>query len=338
MLGSGRRSRQDPAKGDGSRPAGRAVRSRGATTMQSSNPVFRKAEGFNGRGGADPYGNRTYAGNGISYPAYGSQPTGEPYGAPPAQGYPSGPQGYVDPYAPAPAGAKRMTIDSVVQRTGITLGVTALVAALTWFLTGDAAALSAEGDQARASLYMLSMVGAFVGFGLAMVNSFKRVISPALVLAYAAFEGLFLGAFSKVMEASFGGGLVIGAVLGTVGAVAGTLAAYKFFDIQVSSRFRTWVVAAMFGFVAVSLLDFVLAIFNSSFGFNGFGTMGLISSFIGLGLGVLMLILDFDFVERGIQAGLPERESWRAAFGLTVTIIWIYIELLRILAILRGND
>src|SRR3712207_359671 len=139
MLGSGRRSRQDPAKGDGSRPAGRAVRSRGETPMQSSNPVFRKAEGFNGRGGADPYGNRTYAGNGISYPSYGSQPGGRSagHGPPSAQpGYPSGPEGYVDPYAPAPTAARRMTIDSVVQRTGITLGVTAVVAGLTWFLTG----------------------------------------------------------------------------------------------------------------------------------------------------------------------------------------------------------
>ncbi len=81
----------------------------------------------------------------------------------------------------------------------------------------------------------------------------------------------------------------------------------------------------------------VLGIFGKDFGFNGFGPMGLLSSVIGLGLGVLMLILDFDFVERGIEAGLPERESWRAAFGLTVTIIWIYVELLRILAILRGD-
>ncbi len=126
-------------------------------------------------------------------------------------------------------------------------------------------------------------------------------------------------------------------MLGTFAAVAGTLAAYKFFNIQVSPKFRNWVVGAMFGFVAVSMLDLVLRLFDSSFGFNGFGPMGLLSSVIGLGLGVLMLILDFDFVERGIEAGLPERESWRAAFGLTVTIIWIYIEMLRILAILRGE-
>jgi uncharacterized YccA/Bax inhibitor family protein len=88
----------------------------------------------------------------------------------------------------------------------------------------------------------------------------------------------------------------------------------------------------------VAFLDLILGFFGSSFGVNGFGGMGLLFSVIGLGLGVLMLILDFDYVERGIAAGLPERESWRAAFGLAVTIIWIYIELLRILAILRGND
>ncbi|HSF35644.1 MAG TPA: Bax inhibitor-1/YccA family protein, partial [Nocardioides sp.] len=132
-------------------------------------------------------------------------------------------------------------------------------------------------------------------------------------------------------------GVVSGAVLGTVVAFSATLAAYKFFNIQVGTKFRKWVVAAMFGFVAVSLLNFVLSLFGSGFGFNGYGPMGLISSFIGLGLGVLMLILDFDFVERGIAAGLPERESWRAAFGLTVSLVWIYTNLLRILAILRGD-
>ena len=238
-----------------------------------------------------------------------------------------------------------MTIDSVVQKTGLTIGVVVVAATATWMLTGDftSGQTPAEQQAIAGNLYLLSMVGAFVGFGLAMVNSFKRVVSPPLVLAYAAFQGMFVGAFSKVIEATFGAGndmpgLVIGAVLGTMGAVAGTLAAYKFFDIKVSSKFRTWVVAAMFGFVAISLLNLVLSMFNADFGFNGFGPMGLVSSLIGLGLGVLMLILDFDYVERGIEAGLPERESWRAAFGLTVTIIWIYIELLRILAILRGGD
>jgi uncharacterized YccA/Bax inhibitor family protein len=303
--------------------------------MQSSNPVFRRAEGFNGRTGT---GTQRYAGNGISYPAYGSPSTPTPppaYGNPSAWGTGAPPQQY--PGAPVDLG--RMTIDSVVQKTGITMAVVVVVAAATWVMTGDIA----DPDTAT-TLYMLSMLGALAGFALSMVNSFKRVISPGLVLAYAVFEGLFVGAFSKVVEGTFGDptdgypGLVVGAVVGTMAAVAGTLAAYKFFDIKVGQKFRTWVVAAMFGFVAVSLLDFVLSFFGADFGFNGFGGMGLVASLIGLGLGVLMLILDFDFVERGIAAGLPERESWRAAFGLAVTIIWIYIELLRILAILRGND
>ncbi len=297
--------------------------------MQSNNPVFNRAEGFNGEG-------RASASNGISYPAYGTPPQGATgYGDPTTwgTGAPTTP-GYVD--------QGRMTIDSVVQKTGITLAVVVIAATATWLGTGDIS--GPDGAENASLLYMLAMLGAFGGFALSLVNSFKKVINPALVLAYAALQGIFVGAFSKVIEAAFGGGedgmpgLVIGAVVGTMAAVAGTLAAYKFFDIQVGQRFRTWVVAAMFGFVAVSLFDVILGFFGNSFGFNGFGAMGFVSSLIGLGLGVLMLILDFDYVERGIAAGLPERESWRAAFGLTVTIVWIYIELLRLLAILRGGE
>ena len=275
--------------------------------MQSNNPVFARSQGFNGRGGT------AYADFGAGVPSTHTQP-----------------------------GSGRMSIDSVVQKTGITLGVVVLAAAATWILTGDVVTQDSFGDPMMdpdkvQMLYTLSIVGALGGFVLAMVNSFKRVISPALVIGYAALEGVFVGAMSKSFQLSFGEGVVTGAVLGTVAAFVGTLAAYKFFNIQVGTKFRKWVVAAMFGFVAVTLLDFVLHFFGADFGFNGLGTMGLISSVVGLGLGVLMLILDFDFVERGIAAALPERESWRAAFGLTVTLVWIYVELLRILAILRGD-
>jgi uncharacterized YccA/Bax inhibitor family protein len=289
--------------------------------MHSSNPVFNRSEGFNGRGSQSSQGTATYAGTSVGYPTPGG----------PTDTWQGGPTGYVD--------QSRMTIDTVVQKTAITMGIVVLVAAATWVLTGDVRA-----SQAALSLtYTLALGGAFIGFALAMVNSFKRVVSPALVIAYAAVEGVFVGAFSKVIVAQFGGddggmSLIVGAVVGTFGAVAGTLAAYKYFDIQVTNRFRKWVIAAMFGFVAISLFNFVLSFFGAGFGFNGYGTMGLISSVVGLAIGVLMLILDFDFVERGIAAGLPQRESWRAAFALAVTIIWIYIELLRILAILRGND
>ena len=272
--------------------------------MRSSNPVFSRTDGFNG---AAPVG-------------FDQHPTHTELGR----------------------STGRMTLDTVIEKTAITAGTVLVTAGIAWVLVGNLGDPNPAAAQAAASKAMLfSMVGALGGFVLAMVNSFKKVVSPGLVLAYAALEGLFVGAFSKFVTAAFSPGdpsLIIGAVLGTMAAFAGTLAAYKFFNIQVGSRFRKVVIASMFGFVAVSLLDFGLSFFGNSFGFNGFGTMGLISSVIGVVIAVFMLILDFDFVERGIAAGLPERESWRAAFGLTVTIIWLYIELLRILAILRGND
>ena len=287
--------------------------------MKSSNPVFTRSEGFNGRGSSNARGNQTYPGGGMTYPAYGSESS-------------SGQGGSTTTDPTIDRGP--MTIDTVVQKTGISLGVVVLVAAATWVVTGEVT------EESIATLYVLGLVGALVGFGLSMANSFKKVVSPGLVLAFAVAEGVFVGAFSKALEYTFGdgqGGLVVGAVLGTVAAVAGTLAAYKFFDIQVTPKFRKFVIAAMFGFVALALLDFVLSFFGAAVGLNGFGGLGLIMSVVGLLIGIFMLILDFDFVERGIAAGLPEVESWRAAFGLTVTIVWIYIEILRILAILRGD-
>ena len=287
--------------------------------MQSSNPVFARSDTFNQR---NAYGNPTYAGSGP-YTGYGQ----------PAPGY-TDPSTWRtgDPGTPTSLDTGRITIDSVVQKTAVTLGLLVLSAAATWILTGD---LTTEAD-AR-SLMGLAMAGALIGFVLSLVNSFKRVVSPPLVVAFAVVEGIFIGAISKVFETAYGG-VVPGAVLGTVAAFAGTLTAYKVLDIKVSDKFRKGVVAAMFGFVAVSFLDFLLYFVGADFGFNALGTLGLISSIVGVVLGVLMLILDFDYVEQAVAAGAPERESWRAAFGLTVSIVWIYIELLRILAILRGDE
>jgi uncharacterized YccA/Bax inhibitor family protein len=281
-------------------------------TMQSSNPVFARSGGFNGRAPKQSqYGYPTYPGAG------------------PSAGY--GEPGYTDPstwQTGAPGGPavaeERMTIDSVVMRTAATLAVVVVVAALTWVVMPNEL------------LGPAWMVGAFGGLGVGLVLSFKRTISPALVLTYAALEGLFVGAISETFE-TFYEGVVPGAVIGTLVAFVGTLAAYKFFNITVTPKFRKVVTIAAFSFVGLVLLDFVMGLFGLSFGFNGFGTIGLIATVIGLVLGVLMLVLDFDFVERGVAAGLPERESWRAAFGLTVTIIWLYIEMLRLLAILRGD-
>ncbi len=302
--------------------------------MKSNNPIFARSEAFNGTSSTNAHGNQTYAGGGQPYPGYGQTTTDPAYGDPSQWG--TGTPGDVRSEA-------RMTIDSVVQKTAITLAVVIAFAAATWYVTGDVITEDAFGGQSVnedmiGKLYLAMMIGSFGAFGLSMVNSFKRVISPALVIAFAALEGVALGAFSKFIGLYVGDtGIVLQAVLGTFAAFAGTLAAYKFFNIQVGNRFRTFVVAAMFGMVALGLLEMVLGMFGNQIGFFGFGGMGLLFAIGGLVLGVFMLILDFDFVENGVKAGLPESESWRAAFGLTVSLVWIYTNLLRILAIFSSD-
>ena len=290
--------------------------------MQSNNPVFRRSEEFN-RTGAQ-YSQQGYAG----YPNQ-PQPGYEPGMQPGYSGFEGGPQ--------APVRTETMTIDSVVQKTAITLGVVVLAAIATWLVTPDITTTTEN----LGLLFAALTVGSLGAFGLSMVNSFKRVISPALVLLFAVFEGVFIGAFSKLIDSMFStadsGNLVIQAVIGTFAAFAGTLAAYKFFHIKVGAKFQMFVIAAMFGMVGLGLMELVLGLFGSQLGLFGFGTLGLLTAVAGLVLGVFMLILDFDFVEKGIANQIPERESWRAAFAMTVSLVWIYTNLLRLLAILNSD-
>ena len=274
--------------------------------MKSNNPVFSRSEEFN-RASANPYGTQT------------SDPSTWGTGTP----------GDVDD--------SRMTVDSVVQKTAISIFLVFATAAVTWWWIGDIVDVSAINEDAYGRALTLALLGAGGAFLLSLVNSFKRVISPALVLAFAAVEGVALGAISKVFDAQFGEGIITQAVLGTFAAFIGTLAAYKFFDIKVGAKFRTFVMAGVLGMVGLGLLSLMLSFFGIQTGLFGFGALGLLMSVAGLVLGVFMLILDFDFVENGVAAGLPERESWRAAFGLTVSLVWIYTNLLRILAIIRGD-
>jgi uncharacterized YccA/Bax inhibitor family protein len=284
--------------------------------MQSNNPVFRRSEEFSH---SSPYGQ-------TSYPGYAPSPQGH-----------GGEPGYAPPTAPPTTG--RMTIDTVVQSTAITLGVVILAAAATWILTGD---ITTDPEGAIPGLTAAIMIGGLGAFALSMVNSFKRVVSPPLVIAFAVLEGVALGALSKLYDAAYGaesdyGGIVVQAVLGTFAAFAGTLAAYKFFDIKVGQKFRTFVIGAMFGMVALSMMEIVLSLFGAGLGLYDNGALGLVFAIAGLVLGVFMLILDFDFIEQGIRNGIPARESWRAAFALTVSLVWIYTNLLRILAILQQD-
>src|SRR4051812_8752217 len=281
--------------------------------MQSNNPVFRNSDEFNGKA-SNAYGNQVYGGSGAATPGYGTtDPSSWSTGSPTHTDTSAGP----------------MTVDSVVQKTGITLLVLLVAAFATWTLTPTVNSETAN------QLYVAMTIGGLGAFALSMVNSFKRVINPLFVLVFAAFEGVALGAFSKFFDAQFGDGIVIQAVIGTFAAFAGTLAAYKFFNIKVSNKFRMGVIAAMFGMVGLLFLQLIVGFFGVDLGFSSLTGIGFLFSILGLVLGILMLVLDFDYIENGVRAGLPERESWRAAFGLTVSLVWIYTNLLRILAVMR---
>ena len=285
--------------------------------MQSNNPVFRRSEAFNGQanGQANTYGNQTYAGNGGSYAGYGDPAT-----------WGTGTPGST---TQGPVSTRRMTIDSVVQKSAISLILVMAAAFAVWVMTPD---IEADPNADLSGLFAAVTLGGLAAFGLSMVNSFKRVVSPALVIAFAVAEGIALGGLSKLFDAMYGGGIVVNAVLGTFAAFAGTLAAYKFFNIKVGAKFRMFVIAAVFGMVGLSILELVLSAFGSGTGLFGVSGLGMITAFAGLILGIFMLILDFDFIEQGIAQGIDERESWRAAFALTVSLVWIYTNLLRILA------
>jgi uncharacterized YccA/Bax inhibitor family protein len=270
--------------------------------MRSSNPVLSRSDVFSRNGYAPPAPAPAPqpASGGIDY----RKPT--PYGDP----------------TPAPASTRPMTLDDVVTRTGLLLGVAIVTGALAW---------AADVGMGLAFIAML------VGFGLAMANSFKRVPSPPLIIAYAAVEGVFLGALSHAIDSRPGmDGVVVQAVAGTAIVFAIMLGLYKSGRLRATPRFTKMLLAATMAYFILMLGNLFLHLFGA--GFNAWGGgMGLLTAAAGVGLASLFLVLDFDMVEDGIRMGAPEVEAWRAAFGLMVTIVWLYFELLRLLAILRGE-
>lgn len=229
--------------------------------------------------------------------------------------------------APAYAGerpaVRRMTIDDVVVRSAMTLATLVAVGAVAWWL------------RLGIGFAILGLIGGLV---LALVISFKRVTSPALVLAYAGLEGLVLGVISRFFEAAYSG-IVVQAVLGTVLAFAAMLGVYATRIIRVTPKFTKIVIGMGGALLLLMVVNLVSRLFlPEGIGIRTDSTLGILFSVVAIGVGCLFLMLDFDMIERGIAAGAPERESWLAAFGLTVTLVWIYLEILRLLSYLRGNE
>jgi uncharacterized YccA/Bax inhibitor family protein len=155
------------------------------------------------------------------------------------------------------------------------------------------------------------------------------------MLSYAALEGLFVGGISGVYE-DFYDGIVAQAVLGTLAVFAVALWAYKSGRVRATPKFQRGVMIALGGYLVFSLVNLGVVLFTDT-SLRG-GWLGVIVGLIAITIAAAMLILDFDFAEQGVKNGLPERYSWLAAFGLVVTLVWLYIEFLRLISILRGSD
>ncbi len=222
----------------------------------------------------------------------------------------------------------RMTYDDVIMKTIATLGLVLVGAALGWIFP------------------ILMWPGMIVGLVLGLVNSFKKEPSPALILAYAVFEGMFLGGLSGLLEKAYPG-IAIQALLGTLSVFLVTLVLFRNGKVRATPKMTRFFIIALSGYALFSLLNFFLMIFgvmNNPWGMRGMdipGTnipFGVVLGLLAIGLAAFSLIVDFTSIEQGVQRGLPAKYSWTAAFGLTVTLVWLYVEILRLLAILRGND
>jgi uncharacterized YccA/Bax inhibitor family protein len=216
----------------------------------------------------------------------------------------------------------RMTVEDVTVRTGIMLATLMATGGLTWYLGLEALAIPA----------------AIIGFILAIVISLKQVTNPAVILSYAAVEGVFLGGISKLFNDAYSG-IVVQAIVGTLGVAATMLFLYRSGKIRVTPQFTKMVIGATVGYAVLLLVNLVVGFFHSGgLGlFNG-GLLSIGICAIAIGLASMNLVLDFDFIQRGAQQGLPERYGWLAAFGLVVTLVWLYVEILRLLSYLRGDD
>jgi uncharacterized YccA/Bax inhibitor family protein len=221
-----------------------------------------------------------------------------------------------------------MTLAGVINRSILLLLLVA----------GTATGVWAYSSSQPSVIYPMVMIGALGGFAVAMVTSFKREWSPVTSPVYAVLEGLFIGGISLVMEQRFPG-LVLQAVLLTFGVMFALLAAYQTRIIRPSETFKSVIVGATFGIVIVYLVSMVMQLFFHTEIplINGSGPLGIAFSLVVVGIAALNLVLDFDFIENGVASGAPKWMEWYAAFALTVTLVWLYIEILRLLSKLRRN-
>ncbi|PTR30402.1 putative YccA/Bax inhibitor family protein [Rhodococcus sp. OK519] len=282
------------------------------TVRTTSNPVFKNLPKQEGTG----------------YATFGSAQAG---GAQVAQEYG---QQYGAPEQYQQTTQRAMTIDDVVTKTAITLGVLSVAAIISYFLV--------DGNNDLAAPFVIG--GGLIGFVLVMVASFGRKMdNPAIVLAYAACEGVFLGAlsfmFTNVEFGGVGGSALIGqAVLGTFGVFFGMLVVYKTGAIRVTPRLTRMIIGGLIGVLVLMVGNLIASFFtDGGFGLRDGGTVAIIFSLVCIALAAFSFLLDFDAADQLIRAQAPEKAAWGVALGLTVTLVWLYVEILRLLSYFNND-
>ena len=271
---------------------------------ESSNPVFRSL----------PKQQGGYAQFGTGAAGYGAQAVhADPY----VTQYPDQQQTGV---------ARPLTIDDVVTKTGITLAVLSAVAVASYFMISQNLALAMP-------FLLVGMIGGLVLILVAMFG--RKQDNPAIVLSYAAFEGLFVGAVSFLfanLVSTGGPAMIFQAIVGTLGVFFGMLVVYKTGAIRVTPKFTRFMVGAIFGVIALSIVNILFAIFSGNAPLTDGGPLAIGFSLLCIGLAAFSFLIDFDSADQMIRAGAPEKAAWGIALGLTVTLVWLYLEILRLLS------
>ena len=267
----------------------------------------------------------------TGYAGFGGQPVGATHSAAASQAATAGmtAQQLQDLYNQPTAGpveTRRVTMDDVIMKTLGLFAIVLVTAVAGW-------TVAAANPDAGSALWIGGMIGTLV---LGLVIAFKKALSVPLILLYAVVEGLFMGAVSEFFNDRYPG-IVGQAVLATLSTFAGMFLAYRFGLIKVTAKFRRIMTMMIFGYAIFAVTNFIFAVFwsDSPFGFGGSGPVGIGISLFAVGLAAFTLALDFDSIETAIRSGAPQRYSWLLAHGLIVTLVWLYIEFLRLFARLR---
>lgn len=225
-----------------------------------------------------------------------------------------------------------MTLNGTVNKTGLLLLLCVLTAAFAWNQT-----LTPQGEVSPgAGVYLWG--GAIGGLVLALATAFKKTWAPVTAPLYALVEGFFLGAISAIYNAQFQG-IVMQAVLLTFGTLFALLFAYRSGLIGATENFKLGVVAATGGIALIYLATIVLRMFDMNIPFiHDSGLVGIGFSLFVVVIAALNLVLDFDFIEHGVEQGAPKYMEWYGAFGLMVTLVWLYVEFLRLLSKLQSRN